>query len=121
VSARRGSGETGLQPFETATIGDVSGAKLLVTGAPARRGPAGIAPMSGDMIGFLIGRDEPGDANDVIETAHAFPGATVVGAHNHGWAHFAESPEDLAAAFSTLRIAERLGKLEAGEPTRFAA
>jgi hypothetical protein len=121
--------------------------------------------MIGDVIGFLIGRDEPGDAiyvtgdtvwydgtaevakryrpklviafagsaeprgrfhmtmdaNDVIETAHAFPGATVVGVRNHGWAHFAESPEDLAAAFSTLRIAERLGKLEAGKPTRFAA
>ncbi len=27
------------------------------------------------------------DSNDVIETAHAFPNATLVGVHNHGWAH----------------------------------
>jgi hypothetical protein len=26
------------------------------------------------------------DSNDVIETAHAFPAATIVGVHNHGWA-----------------------------------
>jgi L-ascorbate metabolism protein UlaG (beta-lactamase superfamily) len=154
-----------LKPFETATIEGMSGAKLLVTGAPARHGPAGIEPMSGDVIGFLIGRREPGDAiyvtgdtvwydgtvevakryrpklviafagsaeprgrfhmtmdaNDVIEAAHAFPAATVVGVHNHGWAHFAESAEDLAAAFATLRIAERLAKLEAGKPARFVA
>jgi L-ascorbate metabolism protein UlaG (beta-lactamase superfamily) len=153
-----------LKPFETATIEGASGAKLLVTGAPARHGPPGIEPMSGDVIGFLIGRREPGDAiyvtgdtvwyegtaevakryrpklviafagsaeprgrfhmtmdaNDVIEAAHTFPAATVVGVHNHGWAHFAESAEDLAAAFATLRIAERLAKLEAGKPARFA-
>jgi len=60
------------------------------------------------------------DSNDVIETAHAFPGATIVGVHNHGWAHFTESAEDLAGAFATLRIADRLGKLEAGKPARFA-
>jgi hypothetical protein len=146
------------------TIEGANGAKLLVTGAPARHGPVGIDPMSGDVIGFLIGRREPGDAiyvtgdtvwyegtveiakryrpklviafagsaeprgrfhmtmdaNDVIEAAHAFPAATVVGVHNHGWAHFAESADELAAAFATLRIAERLGKLEAGKPARFA-
>jgi hypothetical protein len=116
------------------------------------------------VIGFLIGRREPGDAiyvtgdtvwyegtvevakryrpklviafagaaerrgafdvtmdsNDVIETAHAFPAATIVGVHNHGWEHFKESAEELAAAFATLRIAERLGKLEFGKPARFA-
>jgi hypothetical protein len=41
-------------------------------------------------------------SNDVIETAHAFPGAIVIGVHNHGWAHFAESAEELAAAFGAL-------------------
>jgi hypothetical protein len=46
--------------------------------------------------------------------------ATIVGVHNHGWAHFTERAEDLAAAFSALRITERLGKLEAGKPARFA-
>jgi L-ascorbate metabolism protein UlaG (beta-lactamase superfamily) len=164
VGATRLAGNSkGLKPFETATIEGASGARLFITAAPARHGPPGIEPMSGDVIGFLIGRREPGDAiyvtgdtvwcdgtaevakryrpklviafagsaeprgrfhmtmdaNDVIEAAHAFPAATVVGVHNHGWAHFAESAEDLAAAFSTLRIAERLAKLEAGKPARF--
>jgi hypothetical protein len=35
--------------------------------------------------------------------------------HNHGWAHFTESPADLAGAFATLRIADRLKTLEMGE------
>jgi hypothetical protein len=60
------------------------------------------------------------DSNDVIETAHAFPLATILGVLNEGWARFTESAEDLAGAFATLRIAERLGKLEAGKPARFA-
>jgi hypothetical protein len=163
-AARLQANSKGLKPFETATIEGAGGAKLFITGAPARHGPVGIEPISGDVIGFLIGRREPGDAiyvtgdtvwydgtaevarryrpklviafagaaeprgafdvtmdsNDVIETAHAFPGATIVGVHNHGWAHFTESAEDLAAAFATLRIADRLGKLEAGKPARFA-
>jgi L-ascorbate metabolism protein UlaG (beta-lactamase superfamily) len=163
-AARLQGNSRSLRPFETATIEGASGAKLLVTGAPARHGPAGIEPISGDVIGFLIGRREPGDAiyvtgdtvwydgtaevarryqpklviafagsaeprgrfhvtmdaNDVIEAAHAFPAATVVGVHNHGWAHFVESAADLAAAFATLGVADRLAKLEIGKPTRFA-
>jgi hypothetical protein len=63
----------------------------------------------------------PMDANDAIEAAHAFPAATIVGVHNHGWEHFKESAEELAAAFSALRIANRLGRLEMGKPARFAA
>jgi L-ascorbate metabolism protein UlaG (beta-lactamase superfamily) len=162
-AARLKGNSKGLAPFETAAI-EGKGAKLLVTGAPARHGPAGIEPLSGDVIGFLIGRDEPGDAiyvtgdtvwydgtaevarrykpklviafagsaetrgrfhltmdsNDVIEAAHAFPGATIVAVHNHGWEHFKESAEDLAQAFAALRIPERLSKLEEGKPTRFA-
>jgi L-ascorbate metabolism protein UlaG (beta-lactamase superfamily) len=163
VGAARLTGNSkGLKPFETATIEGASGARLFITAAPARHGPPGIEPLVGEVIGFLIGRREPGDAiyitgdtvwydgtaevakryqprlvvafagsaetrarfhltmdsNDVLEAAHAFPAATVVGVHNHGWAHFAESAEDLAAAFSTLRIPERLAKLEAGKPTR---
>lgn len=60
-------------------------------------------------------------SNDVIETAHAFPGAIVIGVHNHGWAHFAESAEELAAAFGALRIADRLAKLEFGKPRQASA
>src|SRR5262249_41092703 len=60
------------------------------------------------------------DANDVIETAHAFPLATIVGVHKHGWAHFTESAEAWASACATVRMAERLGKLEGRKPARFA-
>ena len=61
-AARLKGNSKALEPFETATIEGANGAKLLVTGAPARHGPAGIEPLSGDVIGFLIGRREPGDA-----------------------------------------------------------
>ena len=162
-AARLKGNSKALAPFETAAIEGASGAKLLVTGAPARHGPAGIEPLSGDVIGFLIGRREPGDAiyvtgdtvwydgtaevarryrpklviafagsaetrarfhltmdaNDVIETAHAFPAAAIVAVHNHGWEHFKESAADLAQAFAVLRIADRLTILDAGKPERF--
>ncbi|MBV9910830.1 MAG: MBL fold metallo-hydrolase [Hyphomicrobiales bacterium] len=164
-AARLAGNSKGLKPFETATIEGANGAKLFITATPARHGPPGVEPLVGDVIGFLIGRREPGDAiyitgdtvwyegtaevakryrpklviafagsaetrarfhltmdaNDVLEVAHAFPAATIVGVHNHGWAHFAESAEDLAGAFAALKIAERLAKLEAGKPTRFLA
>jgi len=163
-AARLGGGSKGLAPFETVTIEGAGGAKLFITAAPARHGPVGIEPFTGEVVGFLIGRERPGDAiyvtgdtvwyegtaevarryqpnlvvafagaaeprgafdvtmdsNDVIEAAHAFPGATIIGVHNHGWAHFTESAADLAGAFATLGIANRLATLELGRPTRFA-
>jgi L-ascorbate metabolism protein UlaG (beta-lactamase superfamily) len=163
-AARLAGHSKGLAPFESAILESESGAKLFVTATPARHGPAGIEPISGDVVGFLIGRQNPGDAiyvtgdtvwydgvaevarrykpklviafagaaeprgpfdvtmdtNDVIETAHAFPDATIVGVHNHGWAHFTQSPADLMSAFAALGIPKRLMRLELGKPTRFA-
>jgi L-ascorbate metabolism protein UlaG (beta-lactamase superfamily) len=164
VGALRLSGNSkGLAPFDTVTLEGADGRKLIVTAAPARHGPAGAEPLTGDVVGFLIGSEEAGDAiyvtgdtvwyagtaevarrfrprlviafagaaeprgafdvtmdsNDVIETAHAFPDATIVGVHNHGWAHFTQSPADLAGAFASLGIAKRLAPLELGKPTRF--
>jgi L-ascorbate metabolism protein UlaG (beta-lactamase superfamily) len=57
----RGS-TTGLAPFATTTLAGADGRRLLITATPARHGPAGIEPMSGDVIGFLIGQEAPGDA-----------------------------------------------------------
>jgi L-ascorbate metabolism protein UlaG (beta-lactamase superfamily) len=163
-AARLGGDSKGLAPFETVTIEGAGGAKATITAAPARHGPPGIEPLLGEVIGFLVGLRQPGDAiyvtgdtvwhegtaevarryrpklviafagaaeprgaidvtmdsNDVIETAHAFPGAMILGVHNHGWAHFTESAADLASAFATLGIASRLATLELGRPTRFA-
>ncbi len=134
----------------------------MITAAPARHGPAGFEPISGDVVGFLIGLREPGDAvyatgdtvwyegtaevarrfaprlviafagraeprgpfhvtmdnNDVIEMAHAFPGAAIVGVHNHGWKHFTQSSADLERAFAALGLAGRLTSLEPGRPVR---
>src|SRR5271154_2580903 len=154
-AASLGGNSKGLTPFETAAVEGAGGAKLFITAAPARHGPVGIEPFTGEVVGFLIGREREGDAiyvtgdtvwyegtaqvarryhpklviafagaaeprgafdvtmdsNDVIETADAFPAATIIGVHNHGWAHFTESAADLAGAFATLGIANRLATL----------
>ena len=61
-AGRLGGNAFGLSPFET-RVTDAKGAeKLFVTAAPARHGPVGIEPISGDVIGFLLGVDQPGDA-----------------------------------------------------------
>jgi L-ascorbate metabolism protein UlaG (beta-lactamase superfamily) len=156
---RLGGSATGLIPFATTTLAGADGRRLLITATPARHGPVGIDPISGDVVGFLIGREAPGDAiyvtgdtvwyegtaevarhysprlvivfagaakprgsfhmtmstNDVIETAHAFPGARIVPVHNHGWAHFKESAEDLTHSFGAVKISGRLLSLEAGK------
>jgi L-ascorbate metabolism protein UlaG (beta-lactamase superfamily) len=108
------------------------GTTLTVTATPARHGPAGIEPLSGDVIGFMLTPVDgarpiyvTGDtvwydgvaetarrfhaglvllfagaaktrgaihltmnANDAVETTHAFPDAVIVPVHYEGWAHF---------------------------------
>jgi hypothetical protein len=60
------SGPTGsalrLAPWETAGLDNADGRQICVTATPARHGPAGIAPISGDVVGFALGVAEPGDA-----------------------------------------------------------
>jgi hypothetical protein len=125
---------------------------------------AGIEPLSGDVIGFMVSfsdgtpplyvtgdtvwydgvaevarRFRPGvvllfagaartrgpfnltmNTNDAIETAHAFPDATIVPIHCDGWAHFTQSAEDLEQSFKALGIASRLRLLESAGPTTIA-
>lgn len=59
---RLGGNALGLAPFETQSLEGKTGERLLVTAAPARHGPVGIEPISGDVVGFLLGVKEPGDA-----------------------------------------------------------
>lgn len=59
---RLGGNALGLAPFETRTLEGRNGEKLFVTAAPARHGPVGIEPLSGDVVGFLLGVEQPGDA-----------------------------------------------------------
>jgi L-ascorbate metabolism protein UlaG (beta-lactamase superfamily) len=56
---RLGGNALGLAPFETSTLEGRGGQKLLITATPARHGPIGIEPISGDVIGF--GTEKPGD------------------------------------------------------------
>ena len=59
---RLGHSAKGLAPWETATIEGRSGHRLSITATPARHGPAGFEPISGEVTGFLVGTEKPGDA-----------------------------------------------------------
>jgi len=157
---RLGGLAEGLAPGASKELTKPNGTTLTVTATPARHGPAGIEPLSGDVIGFVLSsawmrpiyitgdtvwydgvadvarRFHAGlvllfagaaktrgaiyltmDANDAIETAHAFPDATIVPVHYEGWAHFSQSGDDLAHAFKALSLSDRLRLLERGVAT----
>lgn len=77
-AARLGGNAIGLAPFETRTLEGPGGERLLVTAAPARHGPVGIEPISGDVVGLLLGRDEPGDLVYVTGDTVWFEGTAEV-------------------------------------------
>ncbi|SAK85730.1 Zn-dependent hydrolase of the beta-lactamase fold-like protein [Caballeronia fortuita] len=58
---RLGGNALGLAPFETRLLEGFDGRRMFVTGTPARHGPVGIERHSGDVIGFALGFDQPGD------------------------------------------------------------
>lgn len=163
-ASRLGGNAIGLAPWQTNDIASKDGAMLRVTATPARHGPAGIEPLSGDVIGFVVEANDgasiyvTGDTvwfdgaaevarrfkigivvlfagaartrgalhltmtvNDAIETAHAFPEATIVPVHCTGWAHFSQSCDDVTSAFTALGIAQRLHRLEPGVATAVEA
>jgi L-ascorbate metabolism protein UlaG (beta-lactamase superfamily) len=164
AAGRLGGTALGLAPFETRSLEGCSGKRLLVTATPARHGPVGIERISGDVIGFALGIERPGDlayitgdtlwyegtaevarrfapklvilytgsaeprgrfrmtmgSEDALEAAHAFPDAALVSVHNEGWIHLRETQDQLADAFATLGLADRLTRLERGKPIRFA-
>ncbi len=59
---RLGGTACGLLPWQTVILESGGGAPLFLTGTPARHGPPGIEPITGDVTGFLIGIETPGDA-----------------------------------------------------------
>lgn len=77
-ASRLGGNALGLKPFETARLEAPSGDHLLVTATPARHGPIGIEPMSGDVVGFALGREEPGDLLYVTGDTVWFDGTAEV-------------------------------------------
>lgn len=153
-AARLGGRSEGMAPWTETTMMK-AGRRLVIIATPARHGPAGIEPLAGDVIGFILRWDDAdgiyvtGDTvwfegtaevarrfsprlvvlfagaaktrgafhltmntNDALETAHAFPSATIVPVHCEGWAHFSESRGDLEKAFEALGVRPRLKVLE---------
>jgi len=55
--------------------------------------------------------------NDAIDTAFAFPDATIIPVHFEGWSHYTETGEMLRQSFEALGIADRLKILEHGVKT----
>jgi L-ascorbate metabolism protein UlaG (beta-lactamase superfamily) len=53
----------GLAPWETTQLSSPNGRTLRITATPARHGPAGIEPLSGDVIGFVLTCDNPASDN----------------------------------------------------------
>jgi L-ascorbate metabolism protein UlaG (beta-lactamase superfamily) len=51
---RLGGHAEGLMPWASTELGGKDGRSLTVTATPARHGPAGIEPLSGDVIGFVL-------------------------------------------------------------------
>jgi L-ascorbate metabolism protein UlaG (beta-lactamase superfamily) len=158
-AVRLGGNAQGLAPWQSVELPMPDGRSLRVTATPARHGPAGIEPITGEVIGFVLTYDAQPDhaiyltgdtvwfsgvaevakrftvtvampfagaaqtrgpfhltmnASDVIETASTFPQATIVPLHHQGWAHFTQSQKDIANAFATVGITDRLYALEPG-------
>jgi L-ascorbate metabolism protein UlaG (beta-lactamase superfamily) len=55
-------------------------------------------------------------AADAVETAHAFPTATLVPLHFEGWAHFSESRAVIEPAFAQAGLTSRVVWLTPGVP-----
>jgi L-ascorbate metabolism protein UlaG (beta-lactamase superfamily) len=66
-AGRLGGNAEGLAPWASVDLAGADGASLAVTAAPARHGPAGIEPLSGDVIGFVI-RSNAADSRAVYIT-----------------------------------------------------
>jgi L-ascorbate metabolism protein UlaG (beta-lactamase superfamily) len=53
-ASRLGAHAEGLEPWASTSLTRPDGSQLTVTATPARHGPAGIEPLSGDVIGFVL-------------------------------------------------------------------
>ena len=57
---RLGGHAEGFAPWASTALKGENGHSLTITATPARHGPAGIEPLSGDVIGFVIASDREG-------------------------------------------------------------
>jgi L-ascorbate metabolism protein UlaG (beta-lactamase superfamily) len=56
---RLGGHAEGMAPWDTTELTGSNGRALTIMATPARHGPAGIEPMSGDVIGFVVTSKDP--------------------------------------------------------------
>lgn len=54
------------------------------------------------------------DSNDVLDTAHVFPEATIIPVHYEGWSHYTQGQEVLRQSFQALGAGHRLKILNPG-------
>jgi L-ascorbate metabolism protein UlaG (beta-lactamase superfamily) len=158
-----GTSIIGLDPWESYSLTTPDGSVITITATPARHGPAGIEPIAGDVIGFILSMKGEsnheiyitGDTvfyegvaavakkfkpeyiflfagaartrgpfnltmgtNDAIDTAFAFPTASIIPLHYEGWKHFTQNENDLEKAFEVIGIRNRLKVLKAGIPEK---
>ena len=62
---RLGGKVEGFAPWEVTELTGSNGQSLTITATPARHGPAGIEPLSGDVIGFVVRRTSPAAARSI--------------------------------------------------------
>jgi L-ascorbate metabolism protein UlaG (beta-lactamase superfamily) len=152
---RLGGNAIGLAPWESITLNE----EVVITGTPARHGPAGSEKLTGDVTGFIVtaagiqiyitgdtvfydgvkevaekfkpqyvfifaGAAKPRGpfnvtmgTNDAIDTAFAFPDATIIPVHFEGWSHYTETGEMLQQSFNALGIGPQLRILAPGVKT----
>jgi L-ascorbate metabolism protein UlaG (beta-lactamase superfamily) len=55
--------------------------------------------------------------NDAMDTALAFPNATIIPLHYEGWKHYTQNEKDIKTAYQVLGIDQRLKILESGIST----
>jgi L-ascorbate metabolism protein UlaG (beta-lactamase superfamily) len=73
---RLGGNAIGIAPFETRTFEGRNGKKLFITATPARHGPVGVD--AGDVVGFALGVDQPGDLAYITGDTLWFEGTAEV-------------------------------------------
>jgi L-ascorbate metabolism protein UlaG (beta-lactamase superfamily) len=122
AGAARLAGAEGLAPWERRTLRDRAGRAWTVTGTPARHGPPGIEPITGDVTGFVVTDPDGADVlyvtgdtvwyEGIAEVARRFRPALVVlfagAAEPRGPFHVTMDPNDAleaARAFPDARLA----------------
>ena len=67
---RLGGHAEGFAPWASTELTGKNGHSLTITATPARHGPAGIEPLSGDVIGFVVASSKSAQPPDLYQRRH---------------------------------------------------